>query len=287
MRIHLLTCAGHAGLAPDDRYLLAALRARGVSAEPVVWEDPLVAWDEAELTVVRSTWDYTFRREAFLRQLAHIAQRSLLVNPLDVIAWSSHKQYLLELEQRGVPIVPTELVRQGEAPDLGSVATTRGWSELVVKPAVGAGGQWTRRFDRSQVAEAQAHLERVLAHEDALVQPFLPAIEAEGEVSLVCIDGELSHAVHKRGAPGDFRIHEEHGGQVAATTPTDELKGLALRALTAVPAPPCYARVDVVRGLDGRPCVMELELVEPELFFGASAEGTARMADALLSRLRR
>lgn len=283
MRMHLLTASAHAGLAPDDRYLLAALRKRGVSAEPVIWEDPLVDWSEAPVTVVRSTWDYTFRRAEFLRQLERISQVSTLVNRHDIVAWSTHKQYLLELKERGVAIVPTALVRRGSSFPFEQHLADTGFSEIVVKPAVGAGGLWTKRFAAKDVEAAKRHLERVLTQEDALVQPLLPSIETEGELSVVLVDGDITHAVRKLGAPGDFRVHEDHGGSVTAVTPDDDVVALVTSALVAVPGPLLYARADVVRGLDGAPCLMELELVEPELFFAYSEEGTLRMADALIA----
>ncbi len=285
--MHLLTASAHAGLAPDDRYLLAALRRRGVDAKPVIWEDPLVDWSAAPISVVRSTWDYTFRRPQFLTQLERIARVSTLVNDLGVVRWSSHKQYLLELAKQDVAIVPTTLARRGATLDVARHAAERGWSELVVKPAVGAAGRWTSRFRADEHAPgawsaAQRHLDRVLEHEDALVQPLVPSIESEGELSVVTLRGQITHAVHKRGAPGDFRVHDDYGGSVAAVTPDDDVAALVRQALDAVPGEAFYARVDVVRGGDGAPAVMELELIEPELFFGYSEEGTARMADALI-----
>jgi glutathione synthase/RimK-type ligase-like ATP-grasp enzyme len=285
MRIHLLTASAQAGLALDDRHLLRALRARGVDAEAVVWEDPLADFAAAPLTIVRSTWDYAFRLPFFFEQLEHISRVTTLANPIKLLRYSAHKQYLLALEAAGVAIVPTVLVRRDAAFDLHAQVGERGWKEIVVKPAVGAAGRWTRRFVAGD-DQAKGHLARVLAQDDALIQPFLPAIVHEGELSVVVIAGEITHAVRKRGAPGDFRVHEDHGGSVQTLKPDQEVRGLVGRALAAAPGAPLYARVDVVRGLDGELCVMELELVEPELFFAYSEAATARMVDAILALAR-
>ena len=282
MRIHLVTCSAHAGLAPDDRHLLRALQARGVDVRVVVWEDPLVDWSEAGVTVIRSTWDYSFRREAYLEWVRRAATQTLLLNPAGLVEWSTHKGYLLELSRAGVPIVPTTLVTSGSAFDLANHVEERGWAELVVKPAVGASGQWAERFFADDVDAAQVHLDRLLVHGDALAQPLLPAIEDEGELSIAWVDGEVTHAVRKRGAAGDFRVHNDHGGTEELEPPSEEALLVVQDALAATPETPLYARVDLVRGLDDKLAVMELELVEPELFFGFSEAGTARMADAVM-----
>jgi glutathione synthase/RimK-type ligase-like ATP-grasp enzyme len=284
MRVHLATSAAHAGLAPDDRHLLRALRERGAEPTPVVWEDPLVDWAAAPVTVIRSTWDYTFRRGAYLAWARRAASATRLLNPAPVVEWSTHKGYLLDLARAGVPIVPTTLVTKGSGFDLANHVDDRGWPEIVIKPAVGASGQWAGRFASSDVTAAQAHLDVLLGQGDALVQPLLPSVPEEGELSVVWIDGDVRFAVRKRGAPGDFRVHNDFGGSESREDPDAEALRVARAAVAASPQADelLYARVDLVRGLDEELCVMEHELVEPELFFGVSAQGTAAMADAIL-----
>jgi glutathione synthase/RimK-type ligase-like ATP-grasp enzyme len=284
MRIHLVTCSAHAGLATDDRHLLRALRERGADARPVVWEDPLVDWGAAPVTVIRSTWDYTYRRDAFLAWARRAARDTQLHNPPDLVEWSTHKGYLLELHKAGVPIVPTTLVTRGSAFDLANHVEDRGWAEIVVKPAVGASGQWAERFTADDVAAGQEHMGRLLALGDTLVQPLLPAIEDEGELSVTFIGGAITHAVRKKGAPGDFRVHNDFGGLEEREEPTEEVRRVVAGAIDATPGSPLYARVDLVRGLDDELAVMELELVEPELFFAHAEEAAGRLADELLQR---
>lgn len=282
MRIHLVTCSAHAGLAPDDRHLLHALRARGADVRIVVWEDPLVDWSAAPVTVIRSTWDYTFRRAEYVDWAQRAARETRLLNPPAVVEWSTHKRYLLELAHAGVPIVPTTLVTAGSVFDLVQHVDDRGWAEIVVKPAVGAAGQWAERFVADDAARGQLWLQQVLEHGDALVQPLLPAIESHGELSVMWLDGELTHAVRKKGAPGDFRVHNDFGGSEEREEPDEEARRIVAAALALAPERPFYARVDLVRGLDDELAVMELELVEPELFFGFSEDATSYMADRIL-----
>lgn len=257
-----------------------------MDARPVVWEDPLVAWEEAPVTIIRSTWDYTFRRAEYLAWARRAAESTTLLNPPELVEWSTHKGYLLELSRAGVPIVPTTLITSGSAFDLRNHVDDRGWAEFVVKPAVGASGQWAERFFADDAAGGQAHLDRLLGYGDALVQPLLPAIEDDGELSVAWVDGGVTHAVRKRGAAGDFRVHNDHGGTEEAEVPSDEVRRIAEAAIAAAPETPFYGRVDLVRGLDDKLAVMELELVEPELFFGFSEEGTERMAEAIIRRAR-
>jgi len=281
----LATCAALPGLSPDDRCLLAALLARGLAVEPLVWEDRHVAWAELDLVVVRSVWDYAYRRQDFVAWAEQVGAQTGLANPVAMLRWNSHKGYLLELEARGVAVVPTELVAAGAGADLGARLHPRGWTEVVLKPAVGAAGRWVQRFHASEADAIARRCERLLASEDVLLQPYLSSVRTWGERSLVWIDGALTHAVHKRAAGEDFRVHDDYGGAVERVEPAADEVELAARALAAVDGTPLYGRVDLIRDDQDRPLLTELELVEPELFFRFSDEAVARMCDAIGARL--
>jgi glutathione synthase/RimK-type ligase-like ATP-grasp enzyme len=283
--VALVTCAALAGLAPDDRPLLAALRARGLRTEPVVWEDRYHDWNRTRVAVIRSAWDYAFRRAQFLAWAERASAATTLWNPLPVVRWNTHKHYLLDLAARGVPTVPTLLVPAGTSLVLADVLAERGWREAVVKPAVAQSGRYATRASVEDPGRAQDVVQRLLPHEDLLIQPFVPAVGADGELSVVFVDGEVTHAVRKRAAPGDFRVHDDHGGSVAPAAPDPAEEAVARDAVRAADAPLLYARVDLVRGVDGAPLVMELELVEPELFLTYSDVAVARLADAIVRRL--
>lgn len=283
--VALVTCAALVGLAPDDRRLLAALRARGVPTEPVVWEDPYHDWSATRVAVIRSAWDYAFRHGEFLRWADRVGRLAPLWNPPEVVRWNTHKRYLLDLAARGAPVVPTELLPAGSRRRLDDVLSERGWSEVVVKPAVAQSGRYAMRADRRATGDAQALLDRLLPHEDMLIQPFFPRVATGGELSIVWIDGAFTHAVRKRAAAGDFRVHDDHGGSVAIDVPTTGELDAARRAIGAVTEPLLYARVDLVDSEDGAPHVMELELVEPELFLRCDEGAVTRLADAIVARL--
>jgi hypothetical protein len=283
MTIALVTAAALPGLFPDDRLLLQALRRRDRSVEPVIWEDRLYAWADAEAVVIRSAWDYSWRRPAFLAW-ADAVPPGRLWNAASVVRWNTHKRYLLDLEERGVSVIPTVLVPAGSGASLADVLDGRGWPDGVLKPAVGQSGRYTQRVRTGDRAAGQAFLDHLLPTEDMLVQPFVPGIGEAGEMSLTYIDGSFSHAVRKRAAAGDFRIHDDYGGTVEREAPSAAERRAAEAALETVDGDLLYARVDLVRGPDGKPAVMELELVEPELSFAHAPESAERMADAILAR---
>ncbi|MCH7874886.1 MAG: hypothetical protein IH965_06255 [Gemmatimonadetes bacterium] len=285
MDVALATSAALPGLSSDDRLLLLALLDAGVKAVPAVWEDPHCDWSAARACVVRSVWDYAYRRDAFLAWARRVARSTALWNSATVIEWNTHKRYLTELAAQGVPVVPTVQLPAGTAVRLEAVLADRGWERAVLKAAVAQTGRYLKSVEAGACADGQRHLDRLLPHEDMLVQPYLPSIETSGEISLVFIDGELSHAVRKRAATGDFRVHDDFGGTVHLEQPCEAEVTVAHRALGTVDEPLLYARVDLVRDETGAPVVMELELVEPDLFFRCVPESAERLAAAVVRRL--
>ena len=279
MDVLLATCAAMPGLYADDRYVLEALLQRGLPAAPVVWEDPHAPWEECRLCVIRSTWDYSYRRDQYLAWTERVARVTRLWNPVSVVRWNTHKRYLGELADSEVATVPTALLPVGTEARLQDLLRERGWEEAVIKAAVAQTGRYALRVAAADTARGQAHLDRLLPHEDMLVQPWVPA--AGGEVSLVFVDGEFTHAVRKQAAAGEFLVHHDYGGSVRPTRPRPAQMDVAERALACVGEPLLYARVDLVPDGDGNPMVMELELVEPELYFRYSQAAVERLVSAI------
>lgn len=254
-----------------------------MDCEWVVWDDPTVDWARYEAVVIRSTWDYHRSLTRFLRWCDQVQAATRLVNPVSLARWNAHKRDLGDLAGAGVPVVPTELVTGGSGgpgESLAAVADRRGWDEVVLKPAVGAGSLGTSRH-RPDDPAAERAFAALAARGDVLVQPFLSEIESRGETSVVVVDGTVTHAVAKVPAAGDFRVQEQYGGRRWAVEPTAAEVALALEAVTVAEATarPVYARVDCVT-VDGAPHVMELEVIEPALFLPLAPAGTA---DALVA----
>jgi glutathione synthase/RimK-type ligase-like ATP-grasp enzyme len=223
------------------------------------------------MVVVRSTWDYHERLEAFLGWADYVGSVTALRNDAATIRWNSHKGYLLELAEHGVDIVPTRLVRAGDHAALGP-------GDHIVKPAVSHSAERTIRF------ASQDDLDTLTVTDDALIQPYLSAIETEGELSIVCIDGEASHVVRKVPADGDFRSQEEHGATVEVAALGDHHRSLVRAVLSTLDTAPLYARVDAVDTDDGLR-IMELELIEPTLWLRSHPAAADVLAASIAGQL--
>ena len=268
---------------PDEEsaLIIAALAARGASAGIRAWDDD-VDWLRIPLVVCRSPWDYYYRVEAFLAWADMVASATRLENPAPVLRWNAHKSYLIDLADAGVPVVPTTLVPKGAGEEtLHSALADR--DDVVMKPAVSVGAIGALMAKASDPA-AGDHLRRLAAEGDVLVQPFVSTIQHEGESSLLFFDGRPSHAVRKLPAAGDYRVQDHHGGTVRSHTATEAELAVADAALAAAPGDTTYARIDLVATSDG-PCVMELELIEPELFLRFDEGAADRYARCLTERL--
>ncbi|HET9450424.1 MAG TPA: hypothetical protein VFO83_06055, partial [Aggregicoccus sp.] len=232
---------------------------------------------------VRGIWDYFVKPQAYAQWLQRVEPQVELFNPVRLLKWNGHKAYLVELAQAGLSVTPTHLCRQGAQASLAAIADAQGWESVVVKPAISGAGRLTRLFSRAEHARAgQEHLEAVLQEGDALVQPFLRALQEEGERSYVFIDGAFSHAVHRAPTMGADVVPDG----TAMAPRADELL-LSQRILKAAPTPTLYARVDLATGPDGAPMLQELEVIEPRLFLASAPGAAERMADAILARARR
>lgn len=281
-RIVIATCAAYADLKADDELLREALEARGAEAWPMVWDGKGIDWCKFDLCLVRSTWDYHEKHRQFLDWAEQVEAASALRNPADLIAWNSDKSYLRELSEGGVPIVPTVWVDLDSDADLDELLQGEGWDEAVVKPVVDLGA---RNLQRVQKDEGSNALTSVLKRGAAMVQPFLPSVEEQGELSLIFIDGEISHAVRKRPAPGDFRVQSIWGGTVKRTEPGAAEIEVAEYGLAQLDEMPLYARVDLVADPDGAPNLIELELIEPNLYLTHHPPAADALANATIKLL--
>lgn len=284
--IALATCGEFPDLDERERLVIEPLARRGVRAVPAVWDDAGVDWTTFDLVVVRSTWDYTERRDAFL---AWAASLEAIANPADVLAWNTDKRYLRELAAAGVPVVDTAWCAPGDDVSL------RAQGEVVVKPSVGAGSVDAGRYDLGDAEQerlAVAHVRRLQDRgATAMIQPYLSAVDEVGETAMLYFGGRFSHAIGKAallagpdaGVDGLFRQEE-----ITPRTPSEAELSLADKTLAVVPGGAeglTYARVDVLPGPDGSPVLLELELCEPSLFLDHDPGATSRLADAVLARI--
>ncbi|MGW7083540.1 ATP-grasp domain-containing protein [Streptomyces sp. NPDC054871] len=255
------------GLDRDLPELASSLGAAGADVATVSWDDPRVDWEGFDLVVIRSAWDYSERVAEFVDWAGRVARLTVLANPASVVRWNTDKRYLEELAAAGVPVVPTRYLAPGDAVDIPDDGA------FVVKPAYGAGARYAARYEKGEYEAAAAHVERMHGEGlTAMVQPYMPRIDETGERALVFVGGRFLHAIQKGAvlAPGTAYDDEKMPHpDLRSWQPTPAELGVAERALAAVPGDPelLYARVDLVDDADSdAPCVMELELVEPNLF---------------------
>jgi O-ureido-D-serine cyclo-ligase len=294
--IALVSARGARILDEDLPPLQRALEEAGARVTIARWDDPKLDWPSFDLALLRSTWDYARRLPEFLQWIEATAAKTRLLNPPDVVRWNTDKHYLGVLERAGVPVVPSTFVEPGEdaARALDAFLEAHAQAEdAVIKPSVGAGSKDAQRHARDSRKEMQAHLKRMLdAGRSALLQPYLPGVDAHGETALLFFNGEYSHAIRKgpllaRGAApaaGLFAVEE-----ITAREPSGAERDIAQRALAAIPfeRPLLYARVDLIHDESGAPRLLELELTEPSVFLDHAAGSAERFAKAILARTRR
>jgi hypothetical protein len=282
----------------DDRHLHEALAAAGVAFEQPVWDDPRVDWRRHAAVLIRTTWDYQDKLPAFRAWVHAVAAATPVFNPVRVVQWNTHKHYLRDLAAAGVPVAPTRWLARGERVDVGEVLRAAGWREGFVKPCVGSTARETLRVPATTagIAAAQAHVDRLLPHEDLMLQPFLPAVLERGEWSAIFVDGAITHCVRKVPVRGDYRVQDDFGAADEPYAPSTAEQALAERTIAIVHARggPCpgadgspllYGRADFLWDERGGCVLTELELVEPSLFFRHRSAAAQALVAALLRRL--
>ena len=275
----------NAQLLGEERLLLAGLEARGLRTARVAWSNPDFDWSRTPAAVFRSTWDYFERFPEFCAWMQRIEGGTQLFNAPSLVRWNVDKHYLLDLAERGVTAPKTHFIERGETTTLREVVAANQWSEVILKPAVSGAARHTYRLNEANIEAHEAVLRDLLRDEAMMIQPFLSSVLTRGEISLVVIDGRCTHAVRKIAKPGDFRVQDDHGGTVQTHTPTSDEIAFAEHAVTACSQAPIYARVDVVRDDSGALSLMELELVEPELFFRFHPPAADSLAAAIAKTL--
>lgn len=271
MKLRVATCTTLPEPDADEAPLAAALAAAGIDAPLVAWDDPAAEWDTPVPTIIRSTWNYPLHIDAFLRWVDRVSEAGPLLNPADVVRANVRKRYLLDLRARGVPVVPTTLVERGATTELPA-------TRIVIKPEIGAGSLNARVF-----ADGRAgldHLRMITETGAALIQPYIDSVDDYGERSLIWIDGDFTHAIRK--TPRFVGDAEQVEGPFPIAN--DE-RDVGVAALAPYVGRILYGRVDLVRDQRGRPMVMELELVEPSLFFPKHPPALDRFVAGLVRRL--
>jgi glutathione synthase/RimK-type ligase-like ATP-grasp enzyme len=281
MKIAFLTCAKKPSITEDDQVLADVLVREGCVVDGVPWDSERVNSRDYDLLLLRSTWDYHLRPVEFRRWLSYVADADLpLFNPPAVVRWNVNKKYLFALKEKGVGIPEGVFIHQRDREKANDIIRNLKAERVVVKPAVSATAFQTHLMLRDDLMNDSSRLSNLFDHGDVIVQEFLEEIETKGEISVMYFGGKFSHAVVKQAKSGDFRVQTDFGGTVRLFQPSDSILNEVASILSKIPE--ClYARVD---GLDigGSFVLMELELIEPVLFFRESPDAAVKMAAEIL-----
>jgi len=265
----------------DSDLSIAPMAELGWEVEMLPWRRD-VDWNDYDLVYICTPWDYQHDVEAFLSVLEAIERSSArLVNSLDLVRWNLEKTYLRELEMRGADIVPSIFFDRFDTHRIAACLSAHNTGRIVVKPVVGANSDHIFVLTEPLLDDVVEELEQTFERRPFFVQPFVDSVQSEGEYSLFFFGGDYSHAILKRPRPGDFRTQEEHGADILSIEAPPALIATARSVLGVVSPQPVYVRADFVRDTGARFRLMELELIEPSLYFRTDPDSARRFAQAL------
>lgn len=279
MKIAFLTCRNWAGLLEKEQALAADV-SPNIEVDIAVWNDASVDWTKYDYLIFRSIWDYFEFPKEFSEWLEKIERLNIpTLNPLSIVKRNQHKFYLKDLQEQGIDIIPTVFIPHGEGLDLAFLKD-KNWQKAVIKPAFSAGSYLTRLFSIEEVDSVIEEYTPIVQERDLLVQPFMSEIQEQGELSLLFFKGQYSHAVVKTPKSGDFRIQSQYGGQYKPYSPELSIIQTAENVIKTFGGDLLYARVDGILK-NGQFLLMELELIEPDLYFDYAPQAKQTYLNAL------
>lgn len=267
----------------EEQILAEELKNYKLSSQRVSWSDPQVNWESAKAAIFRTTWDYFDRFSAFKEWLQGVNSKLHLLNSFKLIELNLNKKYLFNLEKQGLPIVPGIFLNQGDRRTLQEHLSGVTWKEFVLKPAVSGAGRHTYRFRDPKEVESVFY--ELIQEEDLIIQEFQEQILSFGEISLILIGRNYSHAVLKKAKEGEFRVQDDFGGSVHPFKAGEEEIRIAEQAISYLPEIPLYARVDMVKTNSNCWAISELEMIEPELWFRFHRPAAQKLAALIREKI--
>lgn len=265
----------------EDNLVLDALRANGHRVTRLSWSDPEFDWASTKAIIFRTTWDYFDRFKEWKTWLASTSELTQMINPYELINWNMDKHYLHDLNERGINIPPTRYIEIGEETSIKVLYAETGWTDCILKPCVSGASRHTYKLNPENLQAHEEIFQKLIAKEAMMLQPFQQDIITRGEVSLMVMGGEYTHAVLKMAKPGDFRVQDDFGGTVHLYDPSPEEIAFSEKAVAACDPQPTYARVDIIKDNYGQLALIELELIEPELWFRLKPEAAEVLVKSL------
>lgn len=266
----------------DDHLLKTALENRGLRVIRKSWADPEFNWKSTRFACFRTTWDYFERFEKFSKWLEVASSQTTFINSIELIKWNMDKHYLSDLNNRDVHTVETLFMEKNDDRSLADISQKFKGEIFILKPAVSGTARHTYKITSDTLSAHEDIFKALIANESMLLQPFQQYVLLHGEISMIVIGGRFTHAVRKKAKDGDFRVQDDFGGTVHAYQPANEEIEFAEKAVNTCNPRPLYARVDIIRDNNNRLAIMELELIEPELWFRRNPLAAEMLADEIL-----
>ena len=256
----------------EDNYVKLSLENLGLKVKRLAWDDTSFNWESTKSILFRSTWDYFDRFQEFSIWLEKVSKITRLINSEKIIRWNMDKHYLSDLEEKGIHTIPTIYIEKGAKTTLQNLHKENHWNHTILKPCISGGARHTYKLNHENLVEHEEIFQKLISEEAMMLQPFQNSIVKVGEISLVIINGKFTHAVLKKAKKNDFRVQDDWGGTVHIYNPRKEEIKFAEDAIKACIEFPVYARVDITTDNDGHLAIIELELIEPELWFRNNPE---------------
>ena len=279
--IGLITCKKLPALTASEQLLIPIFARHNINATSLVWDDETINWSNYDYLIFRSIWDSHLNPVAFSNWLRHLKNINVKTfNPVDTVQFNQHKFYLKYLEQKGVAIIPTLFIEKTDRLYLGELKN-KGWKKAVIKPAISASAYLTELFDIDDIQKIEEKYHDIAIEKDLLVQQFMPEIQSFGELSLIFFNKKYAHTVLKTAKDKDFRVQYEYGGKTKIYYPDKTIIETAEKIVKLFDGDILYARVDGVIK-NNELVVMEIELIEPELFFEYGDNARERFVEAAI-----
>lgn len=285
MKLGILTCEQLPDLLVSDQKLIPLFAAHHFEVEAVIWDNPSVDWSSFDFLIFRNTWDYYEKEAVFNQWLLKITALEIpTFNSIETIQKNKHKFYLRTLQSLGVQILPTIFLEKNTSKPLIELIPQH-WQKVVIKPAFSAGSYLTKLVDKEALGDLETEFAEHFKTKDFLIQDYFPEIKSSGETSFIFFNGQFSHAVTKKPIENDFRVQFQYGGKYKVVEPTTDLIQQAATILTHFPEKLVYARVDGIIIKD-QLHLMEVELIEPDLYFDLADGTRERFVNAFLDRIK-
>lgn len=286
-KVVLLSMENTKGFYTYDKLLIEPMKSIGWVAEEISWRNENINWNDYDAVIVRSTWDYQKDYKKFLEVLDKINNSSAhLENNFELMKWNMNKKYLFDLEQDGIKIVDTLWKNTFDFNEIQNSFGLFKTTEIIIKPNISANADNTFRLTKENLLNRKNELEKIFENREFMVQPFMESIVEEGEYSLFFFNGEFSHCVLKKPKENDFRVQEEHGGKFKRVVPAEQQISIGKNIVSKLSVLPLYARTDLVRTLDNDFALMELEAIEPSLYFNMDEQSPIRFTKAFEEKMK-